>query len=47
MIDTDHPTASSRPYVTDMFYAALPTLPHGGAGGPEPQAYEALAIDPK
>ena len=47
MIDTDHPPASSRPHVDDMFYAALTTVPHGGAGGPEPQADEALAIDPK
>ena len=47
MTDADHPTASSRPHVIDMFYAALTTLPHGGAGGPEPQADEALAIDPK
>ena len=47
MTDADHPTASSRPHVIDMFYAALPTLPHGGAGGPEPQADEALAINTK
>ena len=47
MTDADHPTASSRPHVTDMFYAALTTPPRGGAGGPEPQADEALAIDPK
>ena len=47
MTDADHPTASSRSHVIDMFHAALTTLPHGGAGGPEPQADEALAIDPK
>jgi hypothetical protein len=47
MTDTDHPTASSRPHVVVMFRTALPTLPRGGAGGPEPQADEALAIDPE
>ena len=47
MTDTDHPTASSRPHVTDMFHAALTTLPHGGAGNSEPQADADLAIDPK
>ena len=47
MTDADHPTASSRPHVTDMFHAALTTLPHGGAGSSEPQADADLAIDPK
>jgi len=47
MTDADHPTASSRPHVIHIIYAALTTLPHGGAGGPEPQADKALAIDPK
>ena len=47
MTDTDHPTASSRPHVIDMFHAALTTLPHGGAGSSEPQADADLAIDPK
>ena len=47
MTDTDHPTASSRPHVIDMFRAALSTLPHGGAGSPEPRADADLAIDPK
>ena len=47
MTDTDHPTASTRPHVIDMFHAALTTLPRGGPGGPEPSAGEALAIDPE
>ena len=47
MTDADHPTASSRPHVIDMFHAALTTLPHGGAGSSEPQADADLAIDPK
>ena len=47
MTDADHPTASSRPHVTDMFHAALPTLPHDGTGNSEPQADADLAIDPK
>ena len=47
MANSDHPTASSRPHVIDMFHAALPTLPHGGAGNSEPQADADLAIDPK
>jgi hypothetical protein len=47
MTDIDHPTASSRPHVIDMFHAALPTLPRGGAGNSEPQADADLAIDPK
>ena len=47
MTDADHPTASSRPHVVDMFHAALTTLPHGGAGNSEPQADADLAIDPK
>lgn len=47
MTDAGYPTASSRPYFIYIFYAALTTLPHGGPGGPEPQADEALAIDPK
>ncbi len=46
MTDADHPTASSRPHVVDMFHAALPTLPRGGAGNSEPQADADLAIDP-
>jgi hypothetical protein len=47
MTDADHPTASSRPHVTDMFHTALATLPHGGAGNSEPQADADLTIDPK
>ncbi len=47
MTDADHPTASSRPHVLDMFHAALPTLPRGGAGNSEPQGDADLAIDPK
>ena len=51
MPDTGFPTASSRPLVTDMLYAALPTLPCGsGAAGTadsKPQADEGLAIDPE
>jgi hypothetical protein len=47
MPDTGFPTASSRPLVTDMLYAALPTLPCGGTGDPGPQADEGLAIDPE
>src|SRR5919199_686862 len=44
MPDTNYPTASSRPHVTDMYYAALPTLPYGSPGA---QADEALTIDPE
>jgi hypothetical protein len=47
MTDADHPTASSRPHVLDMFHAALTALPHGGADNSEPQADADLAIDPK
>jgi hypothetical protein len=51
MTDTDFPTVSSRPLVTDMFYAALPTLPCGsgatGTADSELQADEGLAIDPE
>jgi hypothetical protein len=47
MLDTGFPTASSRPLVTDMLYAALPTLPCGGTGDPGPRADEGLAIDPE
>lgn len=47
MANADHPTASSRPHVIDMFHAALPTLPRSGAGHSEPQADADLAIDPK
>lgn len=47
MADADHPTASSRPHVIDMFHAALPTMPCGGAGNSEPQADADLAIDPE
>ena len=46
MADADHPTASSRPHVVDMFHAAVPTLPRSGANNSEPQADADLAIDP-
>ena len=47
MTDADHPTASSRPHVLDIFHAALPTLPHGDAENSEPQADADLASEPK
>jgi hypothetical protein len=47
MTNADQPTASSRPHVTDMFHAGLATLPRDGAGNSEPQAAEALAINPE
>ncbi len=47
MANADHPTASSRPHVIDMFHAALTTLPRGGAGDSEPQTDADLAIDPE
>ncbi len=47
MTASGYPTASSRSLVIDMLYAALPTLPCGGAGDPGPQADEGLAIDPE
>ena len=46
MTDGDHPTASSRSHVIDMFHAALTTLPRGGARNSEPQADADLANDP-
>ena len=47
MPDTNIPSASIKSHVVDMFYAALPTLPHAGAADSEPQADEGLAIDPE